>query len=367
LELVLGYRPEGLCNATLDDHAVYVARKDGVDQAFPMIAPVAGEQAQGLYVPGLTDADMARLDFYEGGFAYDLHPVAVQSTPGTPATPRKAQVYMPLPDQWERGAPWSLAVWQTDWAATTMGAAQEVMARYGTDDARDLRPLMPFIRSRAWGQVLGRTAAPTPLRRQPALGDLELIADSRPAHRGFFNLRPFSLRYRKFSGDFSAVLPREVLESFDVALVLPYDPALDKVMLIEQLRYGPIHRGDPAPWVLEPVAGLVDAGETPQQAARREAIEEAGLELSDLLPAVAGYSSPGYSTEFFHCFIGICDLSGRSQEQGGLDVENEDIRNHTIAFDQAMALIASGEINAAPLAMLLYAVAAKREVLRAAS
>ena len=79
------------------------------------------------------------------------------------------------------------------------------------------------------------------------------------------------------------------------------------------------------------------------------------------------YASPGYSSEFFHCFLGLCDLAGRGGELGGLDAENEDIRSHVIGFDRALALIDSGEINAGPLVMMILWLARHRAALRAAA
>ncbi|MBV6637754.1 MAG: tellurium resistance protein, partial [Mameliella sp.] len=84
-----------------------------------------------------------------------------------------------------------------------------------------------------------------------------------------------------------------------------------------------------------------------------------------LLPACKGYASPGYTTEFYHAFVGLCDLSGRDKRIGGLDEEHEDIRSHVVTFDHAMELIETGEINALPLAMLINWVAARRADLRA--
>ena len=112
------------------------------------------------------------------------------------------------------------------------------------------------------------------------------------------------------------------------------------------------------------MAGLVDAGEAPKETARREAVEEAGLALTDLRPMMQGYASPGYSTEFFHFFLGLCDLSAATGGLGGLPEESEDIRSHVISFDAAMALLDSGEVNQTPLAMMLLWLARYRSGLR---
>ena len=68
--------------------------------------------------------------------------------------------------------------------------------------------------------------------------------------------------------------------SSDAVIVLPYDPVNDRILLVKQFRTGPYVKGDANPWVLEPIAGLIDVGETPVEAGLREAKEEAHLEIN---------------------------------------------------------------------------------------
>ena len=150
----------------------------------------------------------------------------------------------------------------------------------------------------------------------------------------------------------------------DAAVVLPYDPFRDRVLLIEQFRMGPYGRGDPQPWLLEAIAGRIDGAETPEDAARREAREEAGLELRDLLPASNYYPSPGAKAEFLYTYIGLANLPDGIAGIGGAQGENEDIRAHVVSFDVLMDLVASGEITAGPLVLLAHWLAARRPALR---
>lgn len=325
-----------------------------------MIVARPGGMAEGVLVRGLSNEDRAALDYYEGGFVYTLRPMSVETEAGT----AEAEVFFPDSEKWRPGADWSLEDWAARWGAVTLEAARELLDRRGAYSAAEVAGMLPFFRARAWAGQIAATAAPQTLRRRSTPGDIDYQGLRGQPYKGFFRIDPFRLRYRRFDGEWSAPLERECFIAFDVALVLPYDPVLDKVLLIEQMRFGPIHRGDPAPWVLEAVAGVVDAGESPEEAARREAVEEAGVTLSELLPAARGYASPGYTTEFYHSFVGLCDLSGRDKGMGGLDEEHEDIRSHVVPFDQAMALVETGEINALPLAMLINWVAARRDSLR---
>ena len=77
------------------------------------------------------------------------------------------------------------------------------------------------------------------------------------------------------------------------------------------------------------------------------------------------YCSPGCSTEYFHCFLGLCDLPDTAGGQGGLETEHEDIRSHILSFDAAMALIPSGEAANGPLVLSLLWLSMERERLRA--
>ncbi len=171
-------------------------------------------------------------------------------------------------------------------------------------------------------------------------------------YKGFFSVEEHSLSYRKFNDEQSAVVTRSALISSDAVIVLPYDPINDRVLLIEQFRTGPYVKGDEAPWVLEPIAGLIDADETPESAGIREAREEAHLELEKLELVARSYPSPGISTEFFHQYIGIVTLPENSSLVAGLASENEDIRSHIFDYERFFEMVESGEIKVGPLILL---------------
>ena len=100
--------------------------------------------------------------------------------------------------------------------------------------------------------------------------------------------------------------------------------------------------------------GGCEPGESFEDAARREAVEEAGLTIGELLPVANAYPTPGNCTEFFYCYIGICDLPDDLPRLGGLDTEAEDIRLHLLDRERALGLVDSGEITVLPLIMMLY-------------
>ncbi|MFO7757994.1 MAG: NUDIX domain-containing protein [Roseovarius sp.] len=260
---------------------------------------------------------------------------------------------------------WRAEHWSPTLQDTLDHAVREIVTDMASRPAADLAPTHAMILSRAAARVAAQDTVPTDLRSSARAEEVDERRVEIP-HAGFFRTRSYQLRHPRFDGCQSPELRREVFVATDAALVLPYDPVQDRVLLVEQFRLGPYGRGDPHPWMLEPVAGRIDAGEAPEDTARRECVEEAGLDLRALEEISTHYCTPGYSTEVFHLFLGICDLPDLAQGSGGLATENEDIRTHVIAFDHAMALLQSGEANNGPLILALIWLQRERPRLRAA-
>ena len=181
---------------------------------------------------------------------------------------------------------------------------------------------------------------------------LALSHAKRLVYRGFFSVEEHDLTYQKFNKEQSNVVTRSTLVSSDAVIILPYDPVNDRILLIEQFRSGPYVKGDKNPWVLEPIAGLVDKGETPESAGIREAQEEAHLEIKGLELVARSYPSPGISTEFFHQYIGIVSLPEETNLVSGLESEAEDIRSHIFSYEEFYKMIVKEEINVGPAILL---------------
>ncbi|MDP7149913.1 MAG: NUDIX domain-containing protein [Paracoccaceae bacterium] len=360
LDIVLG-KPGGdlrISPAQLDGHGVFWAK----GQSFPMIAQSDG-CLDGLLVENLTDTHIARLNFYEGGFAYDLRDMTVASMGKNVA----CQVYWPSDSALIAGEEWLLSDWQDKWGDLSRIAANEAMGYFPSWTATELAQRFPMIRARAQTRIQAKKyAPPVDQRAERSLQDVT-IENAARAHAGFFAYDILQLRHRKFDGTISDRLTREVFVGTDAAIVLPYDPVTDQLLLVEQWRTGPTGRHDPNPWCLEPVAGLVDPGETPESCAMREAVEEAEVTLTRLEKVAQGYSSPGASTEYFFLYVGLCDLSDKVESHAGLASENEDIRTHILGFERAMELLETGEINVIPTILTLTWLARHRLRLRGAA
>lgn len=188
------------------------------------------------------------------------------------------------------------------------------------------------------------------------------ILEQSVCYQGYFRIERYRLRHRLFSGEWGPVLVREVFERGHAAAVLPYDPVRDEVVLIEQFRIGALGNSR-NPWLLEIVAGIIEPDETPEGVVRREAIEESGCQITDLVPICEYFVSPGGTTESLALFCGKVDAS-EADGTHGLIEEGEDIRVVVMSSDEAYAHIQSGLIRAAAPIVALQWLMLNRERIR---
>jgi ADP-ribose pyrophosphatase len=192
--------------------------------------------------------------------------------------------------------------------------------------------------------------------------DAVQIVERRLVYKGFFGFEILQLRHRRFDGMMSEVVTREVLHIPGAAAVLPYDPVADRVVLIEQLRAGALAHRE-GPWLLETVAGLLEPGENPAHAARREIVEEAAVEAKRLEQIGVYIASPGAVTERTTVFIAEIDSSAAGGVHG-LATESEDIKSHVLQRETAFAWLEDGRIVAANAVVALRWLQVHGEALR---
>lgn len=189
------------------------------------------------------------------------------------------------------------------------------------------------------------------------------ILEQTTAYAGFFRLLRYRLRYRRYNGAWSSVVTRELFERGHAAAVLPYDPVTNQVVLIEQFRIGALEAPG-SPWLLEIVAGIIEPGESPQEVIRREAIEETGCPIEDIIPICDYLVSPGGTSERISLFCGRVDASGASGIHGK-EEEEEDIRVVVMSVAEAVATMQAGHIqSAAPIIALQWLLLHQEEVQR---
>lgn len=164
-------------------------------------------------------------------------------------------------------------------------------------------------------------------------------------YKGFFSIDALSLQHSLFAGGMSQVISREIIGKGGAAAILLYDPILRQLVLVEQFRVGAMEDKAGA-WLTELVAGYIEPGEEAEQVVRREAIEEAGCEIGEIVFIGKYYVSPGSTSERMTLFCGKVDSSNVGGIYG-LEEEGEDIRVKIVDVDQAIKMLQSGEINSA--------------------
>lgn len=170
---------------------------------------------------------------------------------------------------------------------------------------------------------------------------------------GFFKLDETHLSYERFDGTMSEPVSRLALERGDSAAVLLYRPESRQIVLVNQFRY-PTYEKGPG-WIVETLAGVVDPGEDPEDAARREVLEESGYALRDLVHLSTFYVSPGGSSERIFLYLAEIAESDKVTEGGGRVIEGEDIVSVELSLADALAQVRSGVIADAKTIVAIYA------------
>ena len=169
--------------------------------------------------------------------------------------------------------------------------------------------------------------------------------------QGFFKVQSLLFKHSLYQGGCSPEIKRELFCRGEAVVVLLYDSVLSQVVLIEQCRPGAlqhaqlVNQPDQA-WLVEPVAGMIDLGETASDAGIRESREEAGVEVSELEYVCQFYPSPGGCDEILYLYAAdIC--ANEVSEFAGLAGDHEDIRVVKLDFTDAKRMLLNAEFNVA--------------------
>lgn len=180
---------------------------------------------------------------------------------------------------------------------------------------------------------------------------MTVILTSRPIYQGWLNLLMVDLRAA--NGD---EFERHVVEMNRAVAVLPYDPARRVALTVSMPRTPVMLAG--LPDMLEAIAGILE--DEPAECARREALEEAGVQLGDLLHIGQIWSIPSVTTEKIDYFLAEYQASDRIAAGGGLDEEQENITVHELPLDELWTMFAQKRINDGKLAISLMALRLRR-------
>jgi ADP-ribose pyrophosphatase len=193
--------------------------------------------------------------------------------------------------------------------------------------------------------------------------DVEII-DHANLYQGYFKIDHYRLRHRIFDRGWSGEISRDLFERGHAVGVLPYDPDLDQVVLIEQFRIGGHAAPGFSPWQIEAVAGMIEPGQTPEQAAERETLEETGLEVMELHFVNRYLTSPGCTSESLHGFCARVDSSQAGGIFGETD-EHEFVRAFALPAQDAFAMTEDGRVaNAVTMIALQWLELNRDEMLR---
>ncbi|KAF2330378.1 NUDIX domain-containing protein [Flavobacterium ginsenosidimutans] len=185
------------------------------------------------------------------------------------------------------------------------------------------------------------------MRKNPEIEitETKLLSDN------WYVLNKVTFNYKKENQPVESHI-REVYDRGNGAAILLYNSAKKTVILTRQFRLPTYLNGNKSGMMIEACAGLLDK-EKAEQAIIRETEEETGYRLSKVQKVIETYMSPGSVTEILYLFVGEYDENMKVSEGGGLDAEQENIEVLEFTFDQAYAMIESGEISDAKTIMLL--------------
>ena len=168
------------------------------------------------------------------------------------------------------------------------------------------------------------------------------IINKKNIHNGFFKMNEYILKYKKYDGSWSKEVKREIFGGAMVSAVLPYDPVKREIVLIQQFRPGTIAK-EFNNYLYEIVAGIIDSGETAEDTAKRECLEETGCKIKKITPIQGYFPAPGSSESFYHLFLGEIDTF-EGERLMGLESENEDILVRSYKLSDVKEMMEKGEI-----------------------
>ena len=162
-------------------------------------------------------------------------------------------------------------------------------------------------------------------------------------YSGFFSLNKYQFIHQKHNGQWTDKIEREIFSGYHVSTLLPYDPIKKEIVLIKQFRAGNLSRYDDD-YLYEIVAGIIDKGESAEQTAKRECLEETGCEVKKIIPIQGYFPSPGSTEEYYDLFLGeIKTFEG--ERIMGLKKENEDILVKSFKIDEVKKMLKEKKIK----------------------
>ena len=182
------------------------------------------------------------------------------------------------------------------------------------------------------------------------LADRIRIQEVETLSEDWYILKKTTFDFRRSDGSWQTQ-SRETYDRGNGATILLYDSERRTVLLTRQFRFPPFVNGY-TELLIEAPAGLLDNA-SPDERIRAETEEETGYRVRDVSKIFEAYMSPGSVTEKLYFFIGRYTTSDRVSHGGGNKAEGEDIEVLELDIDDALKMVASGEIQDGKTIMLL--------------
>ncbi|WP_316736472.1 GDP-mannose pyrophosphatase NudK [Pedobacter aquatilis] len=173
----------------------------------------------------------------------------------------------------------------------------------------------------------------------------EILSDN------WYTLNKITFEYLKKDGTVETQ-NREAYDRGNGATILLYNVASQTVILTRQFRLPTYINGNETGMLIETCAGLLDK-DNPETAIKRETEEETGYKIKDVKKVFEAYMSPGSVTEILYFFVAEYSKDMKVSEGGGHLEEQENIEVLETSFDEALDMIATGEIKDGKTIMLL--------------
>ncbi|MBB5623824.1 nudix-type nucleoside diphosphatase (YffH/AdpP family) [Pedobacter cryoconitis] len=173
----------------------------------------------------------------------------------------------------------------------------------------------------------------------------ELLSDN------WYTLKKITYQYSLKDGTVQTQ-DREAYDRGNGAVILLYNKEQQTVILTRQFRLPTYINGNESGLLIEACAGLLDK-DNAEDCIKRETEEETGYQVTEVRKIFEAYMSPGSVTEILYFFIAAYTKDMKIHEGGGLAHEQENIEVLELSIDQAMAMVANGEIKDGKTIMLL--------------
>ena len=172
---------------------------------------------------------------------------------------------------------------------------------------------------------------------------VEIFKEAEIFRKYIFRMVEATLRFERYNGQLSEIITRINFERGDAVAAIMHNPADNTIVLIEQFRYPAYYKADG--WVIELPAGVVEAGESPDETMKREIEEETGYRAAVIHHLQTFFVSPGGTSERIFLYYARINPNDRVGAGGGLEKENEDIKVMHPTIDEALALMNDKKIT----------------------